>query len=1002
MDSGPNLRSILDARALVVSCVQDALERGHSTMRCEQHTSVEGSFAVVRDERGTVLAVIDAILPAESPFDDVPRDRLRNVAARLEAPFFLLTNFRRVVTYRTAAVTERRHDEDQIVGWQYGGDVQTLDDVRVAATSVNVTTALKHALAWLSIEVSLDPAYHVRDAAAFFAERITSLFDDMVACTDGSIGQRDAALRLGTSILAYVLVQLRSSDMLDRLAIPYGTRSADLMLDLVGAFFRQARRRGFAMLPARVDDVQVLTRREPLFRMTLADLVHFLHRFDPERLSDTDLHRAVDNVLQRCARAQRTSVPTIDAIDLALRAARYVRPAQPQHLNMLEIGSTQGLASVRQILMSGLHGCDARVYAPTPDDERAVVLRSSGRFDSASDVRVLRDTKHSAAPWDLVVATTTDIHERHRLRVLLERMPIADHGIVVLFLPLSALHNDEYVGMRQVLTSRFEIEWVIVSDAEALAEPDSGVCCVLARRADPAPSSTALARFVYLRRPIAAFFPTSRASRDLEQARLKTLDQFVAYLDASERGKLNDEAVVRMVDQATLRRRSSWEDELVPPDILASILTKTGSLMHPLRTYAEVTGGIRTGANDVFAPTSHEIATDDLEMQYWQRTVDNGNVRDNLLLTSHDDIDTMCGLPHTDRRLLLLPRDRSALTGTNVLTRMERAERDGIHLRASVRHRDVWWHLPEPAVPHIVIHKHQSDRWVVGRNTAQAFITDAFIGVTMHDESLADAVAVWMNSTLGLFLSQLGRFEDHVLDITVRDAQEFPIPGVDILSGLDLKRHSALIRRPIHTLTSELGAPSADTVRQETVARDRRKLDAWLMTDVFGLTDEEQRWVYRFALTWWSRPSNVRHLTNSITSVLERTFKLKPLRFWYQPQIDQLPAENRRTLTVSSDITSADIDGTMFGWRVTCSRGGRRDEAIECASSDEAELIAHLINLGRVRIEVPTDLPIVAEILPRVRTFRRQLDHALEETTLHIPDDLRPLLRQHIMRSVAG
>jgi hypothetical protein len=291
---------------------------------------------------------------------------------------------------------------------------------------------------------------------------------------------------------------------------------------------------------------------------------------------------------------------------------------------------------------------------------------------------------------------------------------------------------------------------------------------------------------------------------------------------------------------------------------------------------------------------------------------------------------------------------------------------------------------------------------VVGRNTAYAFITDAFIGVTLHEESLADAVAVWMNSTLGLFLSQLGRLEDHVLDITVRDAQEFPIPTPEILNALDLKRHNQLIRRPIRSLALEHGAASADTVRQETVSRDRRKLDAWLMTDVFNLTDEEQRWVYRFAMTWWSRPSNVRHLTNALTSVLERTYKLKPLKIWYQPQIDQLPVEHRRTITVPSDITSADVDGTMFGWRVTCTKGGRRDETIECASNEEAELVALFVNLGKVRIDVPTDQPIIAELLPRVRTFCADLDRALDDLTRYVPDDLRPALRQSVMRSIAG
>jgi hypothetical protein len=186
------------------------------------------------------------------------------------------------------------------------------------------------------------------------------------------------------------------------------------------------------------------------------------------------------------------------------------------------------------------------------------------------------------------------------------------------------------------------------------------------------------------------------------------------------------------------------------------------------------------------------------------------------------------------------------------------------------------------------------------------------------------------------------------------------------------------------------------------VSRDRRKLDAWLMTDVFGLTDEEQRWVYRFAMTWWSRPSNVRHLTNALASVLERTHKLKPLKIWYQPQIDQLPTENRRTLTIPSDVTSADVDGTMFGWRVTCTKGGRRDETIDCGSSEEAELVALFITMGKLRIDVPTDQPIIAELLPRVRTFCEQLEHALDELTRYVPDDLRPVLRQHVLRAMAS
>ncbi len=995
MHNPGHIQSITSARTVCGMCVRDAIDRGLSTLRADDHTSVEGTYTVVTDTAtGAVIAVVDALLPDESPFDDVPRDRLRNIAARVQAPYFILTNFRRVVTYRTDAVTRRSPDEEQVVGWQSGGDVQTLDDIRVAATSMNVTTALKHALSWLSVDASLSPSQKVKDASAYFAERVTSLFDDMVACTDASAHQRDAALRLGTSVLAYVLLQLRKPDALDRLSIPYGTRSADLMLDLMGAFFRQARRRGFTMLPTRVDDVVVLPRRAAMFRMTLADLVHFLHRFDPERLSDTDLHRAVDAVLQRCARVQRTSVPTIDAIDLALRSIVHVR-GSARKLHILELGPTQGLASVRQILMADAGTCDAWIYAPSADDERAVVLRSSGRLDDVNDIRILRDTRSAKVPWDLVVASTTDVHDRHRLRLLLGRMPMAENGVAVLFLPLSALHDAEYDTMRQALTDRFAVEWVFVSDAEALAEPDTGVCCVVARRVpenEPQPQ----ARFVYLRRPIAAFFPTSRASRDLEQTRLKVLDEFVAYLDASDRGKLNEEAVVRMVTQGTLRERASWEDYLVPPDILASILTKTASRVRALRTMADVAGGLRTGANEVFAPGTHDIANDDLELSYWQRSLPDGSVRDNIILTSADDVETMSGLPHSDRRLLLLPEDRTALAGTNVLTRIERAERDGVHLRPSVRHRDVWWHLQEPGIPDIIIPKQQSDRWLVCSNAVRAYITDAFIGVSLHEPELAEPVTLWMNSSMGLFLAELMRLDDSVQDITVRDAQEFPIPDRDILDAIDLKIHHQLARRPVRALAAEFGAASPDSVRQETVHRDRRRLDEWLMRDVFGLTDEEQRWVYRFAYAWWSRPSNVRHLTNALASTLERTYKVRPLREWYTPLLDQLPENAKRTIVVDSGVSRAETDGTMFGWRVTCRKGARQDTVIECASQEEAEIVALFINLGKVSVEVPCDAPIIAELLPRLQDLRDRVNDALSTLTSGLPDDLRSRLVTHV------
>jgi hypothetical protein len=354
------------------------------------------------------------------------------------------------------------------------------------------------------------------------------------------------------------------------------------------------------------------------------------------------------------------------------------------------------------------------------------------------------------------------------------------------------------------------------------------------------------------------------------------------------------------------------------------------------------------------------------------------------------------GIPRSDRRLLLLPEDRNAMQGTNVLTRIERAERDGVHLRPSIRNRSVWWHVPTPSIAHLIIPKQQHRRWIVHVNSIDAYATDAFIGVTLANITQRDAVALWMNSTLGLFFSQLMRLTDNVADITVRDTQEFPIPDDAVLSVIADPSLQQLTRRAIATLADEFGASSSDTIRPETVRRDRRKLDVLLMQDVFGLTDEEQRWIYRFAYAWWSRPSNVRHLTNTLLHELERDHKLRPLKTWYAPYINQLPAANRREVVLESGITRAEVDGTMFGWRVRTWKWARPDVVLDCESQEEAECIALLAGLGKVHIELPTDAILISEILPKLRQYAEDLRKHLTRLISPFPEDLRPALQRAI------
>ena len=550
-----------------------------------------------------------------------------------------------------------------------------------------------------------------------------------------------------------------------------------------------------------------------------------------------------------------------------------------------------------------------------------------------------------------------------------------------------------------MLAERCAIEWLVVSDAEALAEPDTGVCFIVARRV-PEVDPDHAARCVYLRRPIAAFFPSSRASRDLEQHRLRALDTFVAYLDASRQGKLNDEAVVRMVTQDHLRRHTVWEDFLVPPDVLSSIMSKTLPHVRPLRDIADVSGGLRTGANDVFAPDTQQIASEDIENTYWQRVEADGSVVDNLILTSGDEIESMLGLPQADRRLLCLPKERSLMEGTNTLTRIERAERDGVHLRASVRHASHWWHVQPPDPPHLVVPKQQAQRWIVSVNSVRAYAGDAFVCITLHDRQQIERIALWMNSTVGLFLSELMREDSHVQNITVRDAQEFPIATEEILNRIDPSSFMGLARRRVTTLADEFGALSYDSIRPETLLRDRRKLDAVIMTDLLGLTDEEQRWVYRFAYSWWSRASNIRHIANAMLHDLERRFRIKPLRTWYWPKIDQLPDLNRREIVLNAPASEVTVSATMFGWQVRIALSSREEVVIDTSTPEEADCIGLFLRLGVRAIEIPSDMVLIADVLPQLRSYVELIDQHLPEMLRMFPEDMRNDIRFNLARAL--
>lgn len=970
---------MISPTTIICSLLRTAVERIGREANVVEHTSIDGTYVLVE---GVVL--LDVLQPTDDPYDEFARDRARVVAARMHIPAIALVTLRSIVSFRTDAVLKRSHEEQQIIGSYGGVDVLTAQDL-TAAHHEPLTSALQSML--MDIFVQRAPV----EPEELLGERLREAATTMLACTDRSDEQNERVVRVITSVLAYALLQMRREEDLDRLSVPWGMRSATLMLDVVGSYFREARRRGFTMFPQHVDAIRVVDDRAAIFRTALASLCTFLHKIDPRRIDDHALHRTVDDVVRWCDGARRAPSPTIDVVDVALRLA-----APSGASRLLEVGDAGGLFAVRARVLAASRGQtppQVFVFAPTTDAERAVVLRTSGRVDAAADIGLVQRHMELDEPWDVVCAAGTTLDGRHLLRLLAEKLPMAADGAMVIVLPLAVLYDAHYAAVRTSLTQRFAIQWILTSDAESLVSPAHGTCCIVARRhrdGDAEGEREALARVVVLRKPLSAFFMPCDAPREIDAKRTQHLDAFIGYVGASQRGKNNEEVYVRTLEQRVLRERAdgvngTWFDLLVPPDVVSRILVKTSSRIQLLRDLGSAWSGLRTGANEFFVVDTETIATDGLESHAWQRTTLDGTVIDNTVVGGADDLDGIATPPLSDQCLLMISGSRSELAGTNIGTRIDHAERQGLHTRPTVRYRDPWYVLGHPAVPDLIVPKRQVERRLIAMNPAQALITEGCIGVTLRDARMAEPLALWMNSTVGMFLHALFMAVQHKADMTVRDVEVFPVPTDEVLRDLQSRRHRPFLTRPIDSLPVEYGADAPDDVQLEHVRRDRRIVDQHLMENIIGLTPEEQRWMYRLLMLWRTHGGNIRLLVEALVHDLATRHKLQPLAQWYTPLLEQLPDENTRVVILPQGVTKADITRTMFAWNVVCRKGAKHDEVIDCASQEEAQIIKAMIDLGKVHVAIPTDAPIIADIVPRLELFRATLETALDTVCEMLP-----------------
>lgn len=727
------------------------------------------------------------------------------------------------------------------------------------------------------------------------------------------------------------------------MVLPQAPSSVTLLTDIVNAYVAEAHRRGTINITS-LPYLQPNPTQEQLFIALLLEIFSAKNAGNGYQWTD-------DQVMQWLATATGQPVPTVDAIDLALIAGGLDVT--------IERTSSSVLHPVRVIESGTSLGRIAK---------RLSLLNSKGVVEVHTELASDAATMQNA----------------------IEKIPVLPGTTLILFAPMHVLRDRTYAGVRNALIHNLDVQWIMMSDADALTDPDQGICCIIAGAQEQAlPAS--LTTFAYLRTSLNTVVPSAPGVDILEEQRIEALQQFVRYLKHGQRSKSNKEIAVRVVDRQTMLLHTlnnvAWEELIIPPDIIASILSKVLPHLQKLSSVSTIHNGMRTGANDVLIPRIDEIIQEELEEEFWQHESEHGVV-DNVVVTSFDELESIAGISASDRRLLLLPEDRTTFNNTNTNKRLTAAENSGIHQRSSLANKDTWWHLNAPAVPHLIICKNQGQKWLVAINASNAAITDVAIGVTLDTSGHTQPLALWLNSTLGMFFHLLLRKAGYQSDVTVRDVRELLVPTPEVLENVDVKKFRDFMYRPQQSIADEFGSEDADKVSTESIRRDRRRIDRMLMEDVFALTAEEQRWIYRLTVAWRSDPSNLRFLGSALAMQLIAQHKVKPMREWYGTRIAQLPTGTTHTYIVPSHITSATYERGMFGWQLILWQNSKSDDAIDCASESAAELMTLLINLGKRSVEVPKDELLLLEVLPHVRAFVSDVERALALVLTALPDDI--------------
>ncbi len=422
----------------------------------------------------------------------------------------------------------------------------------------------------------------------------------------------------------------------------------------------------------------------------------------------------------------------------------------------------------------------------------------------------------------------------------------------------SWLDVDYGKGLQAFFLQQYKIIAIIESKVERwFEEADVNTCIVLLEKCkDEAQRNANPVRFVYLKKPLRHFIPPAQDLWEKQLERLQAIDALRQTILAHTEIYENDELRIFVKRQSELWQEgydtaehryigAKWGKYLRAPEIFFRILEKGKDKLAPLKEMAVVRFGIKTGANEFFQLTLKEAVKHKIEPKFLQP----------IIFSLKEVAGYKLDKEKLAHRILICHKTKLELKKTNLLAYIREGEKKGYHRRPTCASRgeNSWYMLAKDwEYAPLIFPAKVGERMPVFLND-NVFEDKKLYGIIPKHSADSLVLAGLLNSTLARFFIEFTARQltgsQAIADIDVAVVESLLIPHLS-------KSLSVKIRKQIEKTFTKLAITPAESVFKEIgripeeitlsgIKPERRELDRIIMSEILGLSEEEQLDVYR-------------------------------------------------------------------------------------------------------------------------------------------------------------